>query len=446
MKRILACIVFCAALGLAACQSNVAPPALPTPTAAPTSTPVDVSSLPTPQVAPSRTPSPMPTPTETAVPSTATAVPTITATPTETPIPVNPVSSISLRRVTDYWFVQPTYLTHAGDTRLFVVEKQGVIRIIQDGQVLPEPFLYIVSRVQSTEYEQGLLSVAFHPDYANNGFFFVNYTGIGGKTVVSRFQVSDNPNVADHGSEQVLLVIEQPYANHNGGQLQFGPDGYLYVGTGDGGAANDPLGAGQRLDILLGKILRLDVDFNPGAYAIPADNPFVTNPAALDEIWAYGLRNPWRFSFDRLTGDLFIADVGQNLWEEVNFQPANSAGGLNYGWNIMEATHCFLAESCDTRRAVLPIFEYGHENGCSVTGGYMYRGTAFPELWGNYFVGDFCSSNIWGLTPSGNGTWQARLVNDVGDGQISSFGEDVNGELYVVDNVGRILAIEPAQP
>ncbi|MCA9978138.1 MAG: PQQ-dependent sugar dehydrogenase, partial [Anaerolineales bacterium] len=247
---------------------------------------------------PTLPPSTTPQPTMTNAP---TATPTITPTPTNTPIPVNPVTSITLVPVTNYTFVRPTSLTHAGDERLFVTEQQGVIRIIENGQVLSEPFLYIVSRVGSTEYEQGLLSVAFHPNYAENGYFFVDYTDVNGRTVISRFQVSaDNPNLADHNSEQILLTIPQPYANHNGGQLQFGPDGYLYVGMGDGGSANDPLNSGQTLDTLLGKLLRLDVDFNPEGYAIPATNPFVANDNARNEIWAYGLRNPWRFSFDRL--------------------------------------------------------------------------------------------------------------------------------------------------
>ncbi|MBE2197645.1 MAG: PQQ-dependent sugar dehydrogenase, partial [Anaerolinea sp.] len=347
-----------------------------------------------------------------------------------------------LARVTDYNFFKPTSLTHAGDDRLFVTEQQGVIRIIANGRVLPDPFLYIVNRVGSNEYEQGLLSVAFHPRYAENGYFYVNYTNTNGRTVVSRFQVSaDNPNLASANSELILLTIPQPYANHNGGQVKFGPDGYLYVGMGDGGSANDPLRAGQDLNNLLGKLLRLDVDFNPDGYAIPADNPFVTDDNARNEIWAYGLRNPWRFSFDRLTGDLFIADVGQNLWEEINFQPAASRGGENYGWRIMEASYCFMADACDQTGLILPIFEYNHELGCSVTGGYIYRGAEL-SLYGNYFLGDYCQGTIWGLTPTDAGGWQATVVYQ-GAGNISSFGEDVNGELYVLNHLGSVWQIRP---
>lgn len=387
-----------------------------------------------------------PTPTETSAPSsTATPIPTITPTPTptETPIPVNPVTSITLERVTNYQFYKPTYLTHAGDDRLFVTEQQGVIRIIQNGQLLGQPFLYIVNRVKSIEYEQGLLSVAFHPRYAENGYFFVYYTNLNGDVVISRFRVSaDDPNLADYTSEQIWLTIPEPFANHNGGQLQFGPDGYLYVGIGDGGSANDPLLAGQDLTTLLGKLLRLDVDFRPDGYAIPPTNPFAGDATQRGEIWAYGLRNPWRFSFDRLTHDLIIADVGQNLWEEVNFQPASSTGGENYGWNVMEAAHCFNPlEGCDGTGMVLPIFEYGHELGCSITGGYLYRG---PEmaLYGNYFVSDYCQGTIWGLTPRGDGSWQAQVVYQ-GAGNVSSFGEDAAGNLYVLDHLGWISRIRP---
>ncbi len=391
---------------------------------------------------PTQPPTFTPSPASTDAPPTPTPTPSITPTPTVTPIPATPVTRITLQRVTDYSFFKPTYLTHAGDDRLFVTEQQGVIRIIQDGQVLSEPFLYIVDQVGSTQYEQGLLSVAFHPNYAENGRFFINYTNLSGDTVISAWRASpDNPNVADYGSEQILLTIRQPYANHNGGQIKFGPDGYLYVGMGDGGSANDPLGAGQDLNTLLGKMLRLDVDFNPDGYAIPPDNPFV-NEAARNEIWAYGVRNPWRFTFDRLTGDLFMADVGQNLWEEINWQPASSAGGENYGWNVMEAGHCFTNSGCDQSDLVLPIFEYNHELGCSVTGGYVSRGMEDLALYGNYFLADFCQGTIWSLFPHGDGSWQSNVVYQ-GAGNVSSFGEDVNGGLYVVDQLGSVYRIRP---
>nr|HMT20484.1 PQQ-dependent sugar dehydrogenase [Promineifilum sp.] len=235
-----------------------------------------------------------------------------------------------------------------------------------------------------------------------------------------------------------------PYPNHNGGSLAFGPDGYLYAGLGDGGSANDPLDAGQSLETLLGKILRLDVDTTNDEYSIPADNPFTETSGALAEIWAFGIRNPWRFSFDRLTGDFYIADVGQGQWEEVNFQPANSSGGENYGWNIMEGTHCFESDTCDQSGLVLPIFEYDHSQGCSITGGYVYRGAQFPEMAGNYFVADYCMGTIWRLFPNG-GQWLSDIVLD-SDLIISSFGEDFAGEVYALDyGSGGVYQIMPGQ-
>jgi glucose/arabinose dehydrogenase len=241
----------------------------------------------------------------------------------------------------------------------------------------------------------------------------------------------DDPYHADPQSEIQYLFQDQPYPNHNGGSLAFGPDGYLYAGLGDGGSANDPLNAGQSLTTLLGKILRLDVDEVEDEYSIPPNNPFAGSTDALPEIWAYGLRNPWRFSFDRATGDLFIADVGQNQWEEVNFQPGNSSGGENYGWKIMEGMHCFQQSTCDQSGLVLPIFEYNHSQGCSITGGYVYRGVLYPEMTGNYFVADYCSGIIWRLFPDGD-RWLADIVLD-SDMVISSFGEDVDGEIYVLN-------------
>ena len=262
-------------------------------------------------------------------------------------------------------FERPLAVANTGeDARLFVVEQTGRIRIVDAGQVLSTPFLDVSAKI-STGGERGLLSVAFHPDYGNNGRFFINYTDRSGNTVIAEYRVSSNPNVADAASERVLLTFEQPYANHNGGQLAFGSDGYLYIGTGDGGAANDPLNAGQDLSTLLGKLLRIDVDNTDNAdnvndgepYAIPEDNPFVGQNGVRAEIWAYGLRNPWRFSFDRNTGDLFIADVGQNAYEEVNFQPASSMGGENYGWRVTEGAHCFdPADGCDTRVSPCPLW------------------------------------------------------------------------------------------
>ncbi len=390
-----------------------------------------------------------PTPTATPQPSTATPTPTVTPSPT----PLSPVAAIALEPVLAGGLQQPTAITHAGDDRLFVVEQIGRIRIIAGGQLLETPFLDITDRVGSAGSEQGLLGLAFHPNYATAsaatasapgaGTFYVNYTDASGTTRISRFSVrADDPNRADPNSEVIYLTQPQPYPNHNGGSLAFGRDGYLYAGLGDGGSANDPQGAGQRRDTWLGKLLRLDATATDGEYTVPPDNPFVGQAEALPEIWAYGLRNPWRFSFDRATGDIFIADVGQNQWEEVNFQPATSAGGENYGWNIMEATHCFRQETCNRDGLALPIFEYSHSQGCSITGGYIYRGAAYPAMTGNYFVADYCVGTIWRLFPQGD-NWQAGIVLD-SDLVISTFGEDVNGELYVSDYAhGGIYRLRP---
>lgn len=353
------------------------------------------------------------------------------------------VTSVSLFPVVVEGLDQPLYLTNAGDGRLFIVEKEGAIRLVQDGRLLDEPFLDIRDRVNADSSERGLLSVAFHPDYAQNGRFFVNYTNLAGNTAVSAFQVGSSPNQADPGSESILLTIRQPYANHNGGQLQFGPDGYLYIGMGDGGSGGDPQGNGQNPASLLGALLRLDIDQATDAaqYGIPADNPFVADAAKLPEIWATGLRNPWRFSFDRATGDLLIADVGQNQWEEVNFLPAGSPGGSNFGWNIMEGTHCYDRNTCDQTGLVLPVIDYRHEQGrCSITGGYVYRGSQFPTLGGVYFFGDYCSGEIWGMTAGEDGRFSAQVLYR-SPSRIASFGEDAAGELYVVDISGGIYQI-----
>ncbi len=353
------------------------------------------------------------------------------------------VSSISLFPVVIEGLDDPLYLTHAGDARLFVVEKGGTIRIVQDGRLLPEPFLDIRDRVNAGASERGLLSVAFHPDYAQNGRFFVNYTNLAGDTAVSAFQVTADPNRADPASEKILLTVAQPFPNHNGGQVQFGPDGYLYVGMGDGGSGGDPQGNGQNPATLLGALLRLDVDqpANGAAYGIPADNPFAADSSRRPEVWAFGLRNPWRFSFDRATGDLLLADVGQNQWEEVNFLPAGSPGGGNFGWNIMEGTHCYGSSTCDQTGLILPITDYRHENGrCSVTGGYVYRGQQFPALTGSYFFGDYCSGEIWRAAPEADGRWAVNRVLAT-PSRIASFGEDAQGELYVVDITSGIFQI-----
>lgn len=444
MKRqpnylILLLLLLLPVLLLAACQRSdvvVTPPIAPaaTHTPPPTATPLP----PSPTTPPTSSAPASPTPRATAIPNTPTPTPTPTVTPTATPYP-EAVSSVSLRRVASGFF-KPLYLTHAFDERLFVVEQHGVISIIQDGQRLATPFLDIQDLVNSAENEQGLLSVAFHPNYANNGRFFINYTREDGATVIARYQVSSDPNLANPRSAEILLTIDQPYANHNGGLLKFGPDGYLYVGMGDGGSADDPEGNGQNPGTLLGTLLRIDVDNGNDevAYAVPPDNPFATQPNWRAEIWAIGLRNPWRFSFDSLTGDLYIADVGQNTYEEVNFTPAGTPGGLNYGWNIMEANHCFLDPDCNPAGLVRPVTEYDHSEGCSVTGGYVYRGHQYPTLFGNYFFADYCQGDIWSLVPQPDGSWLRTRVIDTTT-VISSFGEGADGEIYVVDHVGGVV-------
>src|SRR2546425_750199 len=326
----------------------------------------------------------------------------------------------------------PNGVTHAGDGsgRLFILEQTGRILIHEGSRVLPSAFLDVSALVSCCD-ERGLLGLAFHPDYVANGLFYVDYTNTAGDTVIARYHVSADANVADPTSAQILLTIAQPFANHNGGQLAFGPDGFLYIGMGDGGSGGDPGNRAQNLGELLGKILRIDVN-GAAPYAIPATNPFRSTPGARPEIWAYGLRNPWRFSFDRLRGDLFIADVGQSAREEVDFQPAASAGGENYGWRLMEGTACFPSSSsgCNDGTLTLPILEYDHSLGCSITGGYRYRGGRFPQLIGRYFYGDYCSGRIWNGIQSGR-TWSSAQLIDTAL-RITSFGEDEGGELYVV--------------
>ena len=325
---------------------------------------------------------------------------------------------------------RPVDLQADGSGRLFVIEKVGRIRIIENGQLLEPPFLDITDRVGSNGNEQGLLGLAFHPKYPENGRFFVNYTDTRGDTVIARFQVSGDPNTVDPGSEVPLLGIDQPFANHNGGVLAFGPDGYLYAGLGDGGSQGDPNGNAQNTQAMLGKILRLDVD-SADPYAVPADNPFG------NEVWAYGLRNPWRFSFDTSTGDLYIGDVGQNQWEEIDFLAAGSPGGANFGWDHREGAHDF--EGGGPEGMIDPAAEYSHpEGGCSVTGGFVYRGS-MPEWNGIYLYGDYCTGMIWGLIQT-EGGWQNQLLFDV-DVNLTSFGQDENGEIYLVSDNGGIFRL-----
>jgi glucose/arabinose dehydrogenase len=352
---------------------------------------------------------------------------------------------------------QPVLVTApTGDReRLFIVELGGRIRVILNGEVLPSPFLDIADIVL-TGSEEGLLGLAFHPNYADNGLFFVNYTDLDGNTVVASYSCTADPNRADPASATTILTIDQPFFNHNGGCLAFGPlDGYLYIGTGDGGGAGDPLGNAQDRRSRLGKLLRIDVDA-AAPFGVPPTNPFgpTTDPqdATLDEIWALGLRNPWRFSFDRLTGDLYIGDVGQSSREEIDFQPGGDPGGENYGWNIMEGTARFSPwADCDAFGLTGPVLDYGHAGAqCSVTGGYSYRGTAIDGLQGTYFFADFCSARIWSFRLVGDEVTEltertAELHPSGGPtiGLISSFGEDADGELYICDLGGAVFKIVP---
>lgn len=328
----------------------------------------------------------------------------------------------------------PDDIQNAGDGsgRLFIAQQGGRISILKNGAVLPAPFLDISDRVRSGG-ERGLLGLAFPPDYQRKQYFYVNYTNLQGNTVIARYRSTSNPDIADPGSEQILLTINQPYANHNGGQLRFGPDGYLCIGMGDGGSAGDPMNNAQNRQSLLGKMLRLDVESDPARTRIPPDNPFVNDSSYHPAIWALGLRNPWRFSFDRATGDLWIADVGQNRAEEVDFQPASSRGGQNYGWNRMEGLGCFQP-GCNPAGLTLPVLEYGRSDGCSVTGGFVYRGSRVPALRGTYLYGDYCSGKIWGLRREGD-RWVNALLLDT-DQAVSTFGEDEAGGIYVADHLG----------
>ncbi len=351
---------------------------------------------------------------------------------------------LRLTRVVD-GLSQPIFVTHAGDGsgRLFIIEQSGRIRIARGGALLPAPFLDIANLV-SNESEQGLLGLAFAPDYETSGRFYIYYTDLAGDSVVARLRVSSDPDRADRSTITHLLNFDQPFANHNGGWLGFGPDGFLYVASGDGGSGNDPQDHGQRLNTVLGKMLRLDV--SGATAASPPSNPFVNTSGARPEIWAYGLRNPWRPSFDRSTGELWIADVGQSRTEEVNVQAAGLAG-QNYGWRIMEGSAC-RSIGC-TPIGVLPVNEYGRASGCSVTGGYVYRGTLYPALVGRYLFSDFCSGTVWSLQRSAPANVAASFTRtqEIASGRaVSSFGEDEAGNLYLVDYNGEILLISDGPP
>ncbi len=341
-------------------------------------------------------------------------------------------------------FSRPVDITHCGDDRLFVVEQhQARIWILdKNGVKLPTPFLNLGTAAVSTGNEQGLLGLAFHPNYPLIPYFYVNFTIPGGTTRVSRFSVSSSdPNLADPASQFVLFEVAQPYSNHNGGGMKFGPDGYLYIGLGDGGSGGDPLANGQKKTTLLGKMLRIDVN-NGTPYGIPPTNPFVNDNTTLDEIWALGLRNPWRFSFDRLTGGLWIGDVGQDAWEEVDYQPAGSLGGQNYGWRCYEGAHTFNTANCpNVGTLTMPVAEYANSGslGCSITGGFVYRGFHFPQLYGKYLYTDYCTGRLWTVVPDGAGGWTNTQIADLINNQLVSFGENKNGELFALGNGNGIV-------
>ena len=339
----------------------------------------------------------------------------------------------------------PVYLTApAGDPRLFIVEKGGIIRIVQDGALLPTPFLDFSAKV-SAGGEQGLLGLAFDPQYASTGRFVVDYTDLAGDTRVSLLRVSQDPNVADPASELPILGVDQPFPNHNGGQVLFGPDGYLYVMLGDGGSSGDPDNRGQSLADLLGSILRIQ-PLEAGGYAVPTDNPFVGMPGVRPEIWSYGLRNPWRVDFDPATGDLYVADVGAGMWEEVDVSTATAGAGrgANFGWRIMEGPDCFNASSCDQSGLELPVVAYDHGQGCSITGGFVYRGSAIPELQGHYLYSDFCSGFVRSFRlQEGAAVDQFEWPTLAPGAGVPGFGRDAAGELYILGTNGVAYRIVP---
>jgi len=407
-------------LALTSCTLAAEPPSTPQPTAfEPTTS--------TPEITPPPTDAPSSSPTDAAAEE-----------PTAAP---EPASATDLPDPKSYawekWVEglnQPIGLSYPGDGSgwLFVIEQPGRIRIIENGELIQSPFLDIRDRVGDSGSEQGLLGLAFHPQYEENGHFFVNYTDQNGDTVVSRFRVSDDPDRAEKDSEQVVLTLAQPYGNHNGGQVSFGPGGYLWIGTGDGGSGGDPEGNAQNLNTLLGKLLRIDVNQLP--YTIPSENPYG------DEIWAYGLRNPWRFTHDPATGELYIADVGQNKWEEVNYLPADHPGGANFGWDYREGAHPFEGSPPADARLIDPVAEYDHSQGCSVSGGAVYRGE-YSAWRGVYLYGDFCTGLVWGLVQGGEGGWRNEVLFRT-DHRISAISQDQAGEVYLLDITGSIYRLE----
>ncbi len=353
-----------------------------------------------------------------------------------------PASGLRVRVIAQ-GLASPDYVTSpAGDPRLFVVEQPGLIRVVKDGRVMPTPFLDLRAKVSSGG-ERGLLGLAFHPGYARNGLVFVNYTDRRGDTRVECYRASRDPDRADPQSGRLVLYVQQPYPNHNGGMLAFDPAGMLVVGLGDGGSAGDPHGNGQSLGTLLGKLVRIDVDHGT-PYAIPGDNPFVRTPGARGEIWAYGLRNPWRFSFDRGSPTLWIGDVGQDEWEEIDVAGAH-AGGLDYGWNLREGLHPFRDAGGAHAPLTEPVLEYGHDAGCSVIGGYVYRGAAIPELRGTYFFSDWCAGWLRSFRLRDGRVAEPREWRVGRLGRVTSFGEDAAGELYLTTSEGRLLELVRAR-
>jgi glucose/arabinose dehydrogenase len=357
--------------------------------------------------------------------------------------PLHPPPSLQLVTVAT-GLSQPVFLTSApGDpSRLFVVEKTGRIRIIRNGALEARPFLDLSDSVAGSS-EQGLLGMAFDPQYGSTGRFYVSYTSVhNGMSVLARYRVAPtNADSADPASGQTLLTVDQPFANHNGGGILFGPDGFLYMGLGDGGSSGDPLKNGQDRTDLLGSILRLDVS-GAGSYTVPASNPYAGRATFRPELWNYGLRNPWRFSFDRQTGDLYIGDVGQNAREEVDVQPAASGGGENYGWSIMEGLQCYNASSCDQAGLTLPVLDYDHSQGCAITGGYVYRGTAIPGIQGRYFYSDYCGGWVRSFRYQGGQAIDRQSHNSLDTGaSVTSFGEDAAGELYLLTQQGTVYRI-----
>ncbi len=447
MNRLFAALGTLIMLLMAGCSQG-------TPTPIPSKTPTQSIFIRVPTPSAYQTPTTRPTLVPTVVISGTVVVFTPTETPTSTPTPTptpTPVTVTELPNPSGYAWQEvvsgldhPEGLVNSGDEsgRLFILEQAGRIRILKDGAVLPTPFLDLTPKVDCCG-ERGLLGLVFHPKYSENGFFYVDYTEKTGNqlyTVISRFNVSvSDPNQADPNSELRMLHIEQPFQNHKGGQLQFGPDGYLYIGMGDGGSQGDPDGNGQSLETLLGKILRIDVDHDE-PYAVPSDNPYV-NGGGLWEIWDYGLRNPWRFSFDRLNGDLYIGDVGQDAWEEIDYLPAGSPGGENFGWNYFEGTHPYRGSPPAGMKFVMPVAEYSHDLGNAVIGGYVYRGISLPSWQGVYLYGDYGSGRVWGLLHLRDGSWLNALMFETGK-QISSFGLDEDGEIYLVDDGGSILMLK----